>query len=80
MDNQEGETSDVKNESPLHHDIQMQRKQRRNTEDYLKVIKVFGGVDLFSFKATCYVDGSPTKLQFFTKFGQNTFFPSPWII
>ena len=43
MDNLDGEANDVKNEPPLHHDIQMQRKQRRNTEDYLKVIKVFGG-------------------------------------
>ena len=43
IDNQDGEANDMKNEPPLHHDIQMQRKQRRNTEDYLKVSKVFGG-------------------------------------
>lgn len=39
MDNQDGEANDVKNEPPLHHAIQMQRKQRRNTEDYLKDTK-----------------------------------------
>ena len=43
MDNQDGEANDVKNEPPLHHDIQMKRKQRRNTEDYLKVKNVLGG-------------------------------------
>ena len=43
LDNQDGEANDVKNEPTLHHDIQMQRKQRRNTEDYLKVNNVYGG-------------------------------------
>ena len=43
MDNQDGEANDVKKERPLHQDIQMQRKQRRNTEDYLKVNNVSGG-------------------------------------
>ena len=44
IDNQDGEANDVKNEPPLHHAIQMQRKQRRNTEDYLKVSNVLKAI------------------------------------
>ena len=43
MNNQDGEANDVKNEPPLHEDIQIQREQRRNIEDYLKVSNVFWG-------------------------------------